>query len=313
MATSISKSPAERYLKFLLSRPDCPDNKGLVREVVTLRVPFISYDYLDSLRRRLKVPSPYFPWDAKHKSSMAFLKREGIVGLHHPDVFTKGAITIFHNANLREVAEAMLITRATHPLIAEVLHKTQGFQCSPNSVARFAHYFWDVASMDRTSIRALLKCEVDQVKLIDDPFIKAQFSALDRTRYEDARTIAADLPSSAAAARIVQMKLGIKPRYAEELEVLQEVKSNCLAQVQRFSMACGSHDYEKGLGYMMIAEKAHAMALASNKPEEVLRKAVSELKNKVDTTRIPSINELSGGEHSSDYENLREPPSKESN
>ena len=145
-----TRSPSEHYIKFLLSDPD-KENIPLADFAAKLRnsgviLPPQDVKYLQRLELDLEErgPDPFFPDDLRHGPSQAFLQKEQIWSMWHPDRSVEEAVTIFSIVGVREHINALLVSDLSPAVIVALVAKQLGINYLEESILAYQHYYWNI-------------------------------------------------------------------------------------------------------------------------------------------------------------------------
>jgi hypothetical protein len=298
------RSPAEFYYKYLVVHPDRYTNDTIKQRLVDQGIDFISLEYLEGIRRRLRLPKPFYPEEECHQSSHEFICQEGVSLLFFPSKDMKLALKILAAPRAREFVETMLLSHAPHDAIAKAVSR-YGVRCTPKAVADYSHFFWNVALLDSTQMKMLLQWRFDRVSQateagVDSPGALA--AAAKRASYQDPRRLAADLPFSPFAAMLVQMRMGIMPTrvdIAARMTATRDLATMRALEVLHYGTP---GDASRAFNYAMTAKIMNEMLESVQKPDEALREQLSAIALRTDELPVPSIHQLSGGRHTVDLQ-----------
>lgn len=302
----IRRSPAERYLKYLLCHGKKYTNDQIIVMCQFAQISSLGFWYLDRLRGELKPPPQFFPHDKNHPLSVRWLLKNGLYTLFHPDQSVMGAMGILKSPRIKEFTEAMILSSAPPAAIAHALTRQKGFACTEQEVARYKFFFWDVDLLDSTEMRALLQFEVDQVASHTEEGIRSQHDSLKRAFYTDARRTAADLPFSPLSALLSQMRLGTMPSKLDLAKVLEA--GRYIGALRAFESAYnnGPKDSEKYINYTNGVAKITDTLEAIVKPDEDLREQLASIALRNDTAELPFVDDVTQGNHTMDMNLLEE-------
>jgi hypothetical protein len=303
----IKHSPAENYLKYLLSHPGCYDDlyiKDVARE---LGLDVLGDWYLQWLRQRVKPPTPFYP-EENHKASNAFMQREQLTYAFLPDTAMNQAMRILQRPRARETLETMVLSGAGDEPTALAIVRRHKMLCLPLAVARYRHYFWNIELLDSTQMRALLDFRNSDVLEHPDKAIKNQFASLNRMRHADPRVIAARLPQSPVTGLIAQMSAGVMPKRMDVVSVLDTAWSQCVVRVAQHTGNGSPNDALMAAQYANTAEAITRLKATLGNPEEQLRNDLNRISVATTPHQVPTIRQLSDGKHTT---NLQPEPKEE--
>lgn len=304
----IHHSPAENYLKYLFAHPGCYDDlyiKDVARE---LGLDILGDWYLQWLRMRVRPPSPFYPEDAGHRASSVFLLREQLTYAFLPDTAMNQAMRIVQRARPRETLETMVLSGAGDDSVAIALTRRHKMLCSPLTVARFRHYFWNIELLDSTQMRALLDFRNSNVLESPNKDVKNQYASLNRMRHADPRVIAARLPQSPVTSLIAQMSAGVVPKRPDVSAVLEHAWVQAVTRVAQHTGNGSPNDALMAAQYANTAEAITRLKATLGNPEEALRSDLNRISVATTGHQVPTIQLLSDGRHTT---NLQPEPKEE--
>jgi hypothetical protein len=288
----VRHSPAEYFLKYLVSHPIRYKDEDIVTMCKEKGLDYLGPSYLDLLKKQTIPPCPFQPYDVEHFPSQHFLNRHRIRSLYFKDEGTRYALRILETPKLKEFVEAMLLVGAPAEVIARGARRV-----SPTSpvtgegVERFRHFFWNIDLLDFTEMRALLDKRGDS----GDPSYKKAFK-------KDSRRIAAELPFSPLSALLSQLRMGITPVGVNFAELMEKVRLVAGIRTYQYVMEDSAFAGENAKNFIGVALAATDLLERAAKPEELLLEKFNSLQLETDTATIPHIGEISGGRHTTDLQ-----------
>lgn len=293
----IRRSPAERYIKYLLLHPQGYDNAQIKEMLEDVQLDYVSDRYVERLRGGLRPPTPFYPTDVRHSPSQRFLLEKGLTWVFRPDVAGQQAFKILERPRVKEFVEAMLTSGAPTAAIAAAATRQRGFSCNALTIARYKSFFWDTDLLDSTELRALLQLRVDSLASHPDAQVQAQHGAVKRAYYNDARRAAAELPFSPLSALVAQMRMGLMPTRVDLAKVIEQGMN--FAAIRVFEAASNNNkgDAVNAFNYALTLEKLAVVHEKVTKPEEDLHNELARIALRTEDVSIPSLQELSGGNH----------------
>lgn len=295
----IRRSPCERFIQALILHPDGYTDGEIQEEVLSANLDWLGDLYLQRLRKKLKPPKPFFPDDPDHLPSVRFLNHHQLHSFFHPDEDMTIARELLDNGKSKEFIETMLLQMLDHSLISLGVKQRVGVQCSEAAVARFQHYFFDTTKIDRTHVQALVNMRSTVGTIMPDPFVQLQVPHLTRSFFDDPRRIAATLPQAPAAVWLAQMRMGIMPSKIDMYRLTEDTLKASLLRV-RESVDLGGTHHEKARDWSIVARNLADIMENMASPQEDLLSELTAVTLETDGTEIPTIHELSGGNHTTD-------------
>jgi len=139
---SVSRSPNEVFIKFLLSQRE-HDESVILRMLEDFGLVGIGPAYIRRVQMEME-PFPD-PWEPMKKDgpSKEFLKQHGIHDLWFPSPHVKEAYEILSGPQIRADVEQLLLSPLRIEEIVTRLNKHHGVTLTPEGVRAFGHYFWN--------------------------------------------------------------------------------------------------------------------------------------------------------------------------
>jgi hypothetical protein len=290
------RSPAEFYIKGLVVDPHKYSTDYIKKKLLDEGLDFLSERYIDDMRTSVTVPEPFYPGDPTHAASFAFLCREGINRMFQKDLAMKMALGVLAKPRAKEFVESMLLGDVPLSAIAGFVSRKRGVYCTPEGLQTYAHYFWNLELLDSTQMRVLLELRVE-VDAANIPELKDRKSILRHAYYKDPRKVAADLPYSPTAAMLTQLRLGLKPPKHELALRILEARDLAAARAVEAATLDGPGDSLKFLNYANGSRILEEFLQMTMKPEDQMREQLRSIALRRDTQPLPSIHQLSAGEH----------------
>lgn len=296
----IRRSPAEMYLKFLVSSPDRYTNDDIKRLFDYAQLEFIGTEYLERLRATCIPPVPFKPKDDHHMPSYRFILKHGLRTIYKMDEHGRAAFALVEQPRVKEFLETMILAHAPAATIAHALTTRHRIPTHPSTVERYRCFFWNVDLLDTVEMRALLALRYERAKNSTDPEIREQYEALKYSSYNDPRRIVASMPYSPISAIIAQMRMGYMPSkldLAKVLTVARDRASLCMyEELSRQEKGSATRAMEFSTVMRIITDVLETVV----KPDEQMRQELATLSLANDPSVIPSIHELSAGAHTVD-------------
>jgi len=139
---AIIRSPAENFIKFLLSQREY-DSGVILRMLNDFRLEGISEDYIKKLNKKMQ-PFPE-PWEPNKKdcATRDFLKFHEIYDLWFPTPHVRESYEILAAPQLREHVEQLLLSPIRIEEVVSRLNKHHRISLTIEGVIAFGHYFWN--------------------------------------------------------------------------------------------------------------------------------------------------------------------------
>jgi hypothetical protein len=289
-------SPALYYIKYLVCHPDSYTTADIQERLENERIDYLSDVYIDKVRATTKPPSPFYPTDKRHRKSFNFINDERINRLFQPDDDMRIAKHILEVPRAKEFVEVMLLVHVPQPAIAEYLVKHRNIRCTPAALQLYQHYFWNLELLDSSEMRVLLALRFNTADLRVHE-LKSHKKLATSAYYKDPRKVAADLPYAPTTALLAQMRLGVLPGKGNLALRMGEARDMSIMRAIESVQQDGPNDNMKFLNYVNGARILEELLQLVAKPEDHMQQFVREISLRADTKKLPSINELSGGQH----------------
>lgn len=306
----IRTSPAENYFKYLVTHPKTYENAYIKTIAEELGLDYLGDWYIQSLRRRVRPPAPFYPEERTHLPSQRFLMKEGLLSVYLPDKHMQEALRILARARVRELVETMILSGAPTEAIAHAVRTRSKLRVGKEAIRLFRYYFWNIDLLDSLQMRALLEMRNSGAFMdTQEDAHRRQVPALNRFRHTDPRAIAARLPSSPLSALAAQMELGALPRKLDLGHVIEQTRQAAVIQTFLAVQSGGPMGSQMGQGYAMIADVMNRLKADIVNPEDELREELRKISVATTKSQIPTMKSLTGGNHTTSLQ--PEPRSKD--
>jgi hypothetical protein len=295
------RSPAERYIKYLLLHPDKHTDDDVKERLLDCNLDYIGKDYIERVRKKLKPPASFYPFNEQHAPSRHFLMDEGLYRLFHRQMPMKIALNILDHARAKEFVEAMILCQVPLQSIANFLRFQWRIPCSVDALSDYQHCFWDIDKLDASSMRVLLQLRVE-VLAEDLKEFKDRKSLLKNAYYKDARVEAADLPVSMASALLVQSRMGFSSKHFDVGTGATEARKEAVKKALESVLRDGPNDHMKFVNFVNGARMLSEMIELVIKPGDQMHEELRALSIKTETTEVIEAHQLTGGNHTVDLE-----------
>jgi len=142
------RSPAEYYLKYLVAHPDKLTDADIEDRCLDEGLDFIGKDYIKRLRKKCKPPEPFYPDNGAHVPSITFLSEQRLWDLFQRSVPMKMALEVLEKPRAKEFVETMILTGVPPSAICAYVSHRCGTYCTPEGLALYRHYFWNIDLLD---------------------------------------------------------------------------------------------------------------------------------------------------------------------
>ncbi len=298
----IRRSPCERYIKYLITHPD-GYSTAAVRDIVRGQgLDYLSDDYTDRLRDRLKkhLPSPFKPLNLRHSRSRRFLSKEQIYGFFHPDPPSVIAHRLLEKSRAKEVIEAMSLVSEAPAFISHRV-KLLSVKCTPEAVKRYLHYYWDLNMVDSTELRALLKMRVEWMQVPRDAMVISpdqwlQYETLKKSSYKDPRRMLTEMPVTPVAGMLGQMRLGLMPSQVDLGRIAEAARNAAAGRVLESMITGAPQDAARGRDYAMVSQMMTELIEKVGNPDMGLQEELKRMALQMEDGPVPHIAELPEGD-----------------
>lgn len=292
----IRSSPCDYYLKYLVTHPDNYSDVQIRNLVKLQHLDFLGIGHLGRIRTLCTPPTPFYPEDELHHASQRFLTKERIYNLYHPDEDTVMAVKLLDHPRAKEMTEQMLFT-GTEPLWISTTLKRVQFEATPRAIELYKHYYYNTDLVDGTELRAIMGMRADLDIDASDP---------DESRYQRYYSLA-----SKSEIGNLQTNSSVSP-FSRVLSMIRVGMMPPNMQVSRIAVAGRMAAVVRSLENTLLgkAEPARDFALTAKLLNELLESvgdASSDLQKSMmsmvldtDASEVPSINQLTGGNHTVD-------------
>jgi len=296
----IRRSPAERYIKYLIVHPKKYTNKQIEEILKFAQLDFLGGWYVEKLRSKLHPPNPFRPFDSRHDPSQTWLLVNGLSWIFKPDKHGKRAFDILESPRVKEYVESNIISNAPHVAIAHALTKYYRFPCETAVIDRYRDFFWNVDLVDSTELRALLALRIDKLESDLNPEVQAQHKSMKTAFWKDARKTASEMPFSPVGAFLSQLRMGIMPAHIDSKKLIEMCTGLSLGRAIEAMINNGPGDAKRSLDYAAVFEKMVNVGKEMTDPEDQMREQLASVAMRTDDTPLPSIHTLSLGQHTAE-------------
>ena len=293
----IRSSPCDFYLKYLCSHPDGYSDEQIRNLVKLQQLDFLGMRHLQEVRSQCVVPVPFYPEDLTHHASQRFLRKERIYSLHHMDDDVVTAVKLLDHPRGKELAEALLISEAAPTWVSSALMKLD-FDATPRSIELYKHYYFNTDLLSKTELRAVIGMRASKESfLAEDPDEKLYRLSYHSAHRQDACKLSAEMSMAPMAQAMNLMRMGYMP---SSVEISRIVSMGRTAAAIR-SADCSLAGKAKGaLDFGMTAKILSEMMESVGDSGDDLQAALMKMTLKTESSTVPLLEELSGGDHTMD-------------
>lgn len=290
----IVRSPAEFYIKYLVSHPAGYNTEAIQRKLRKQRLGDIGKDYIDDLRFEMELPTPFKPKVKSHVESMNFLVEEGIFGLWYPNEHVDMALEILKHPQVQEIVEAYVLGGASNESIPAVLDRKFNMPFTREAMACYRHYFWNTALCSRAELRELIYSQA----LAGSSDLSRSVSARNATKkafYKNARVLASELPTAPIAVAQVQILLGFMPNEMNSFKLARANYDMTLRRIAEELLQGGPRAPAATRDYAITLEKLAAQLEVQTSPQDDLRAQMQTIQLETEPITTPTIHQLTSG------------------
>lgn len=299
---SVSRSPCEQYLKWLVVHPDRYGDDHIRSLVRAQGLDFIGKPYLHRLRSVCVAPTPFYPEDPTHRTSFRFLRKERIELFFHPTQDMEAATFLMGEPRAKEVIEAMLLARSEPAWIARNLRKV-GFDVTSEAIVQYKFHYFNIDLLDATEIRALIMVRAVGDESTDSDEQRLNAASVKASRW-DSRVLTSQMQVGPLAAVINQVRLGVLPSNIELGRLVAAARTVSVAGALEAVMdRAPTPAREYALTAKLLTEILEQVGVA----EKDLQQGLTGLLLATEQTEVPHIEALTAGEHTLDMQAVETP------
>ena len=300
------RSPAEFYIKYLLLHPTGHSDEEVKQLLIEKELDWVSGEYIARVRKTLKPPMHFFPRDSAHGPSFFYLCQEGVNRMFFPDPDTKQALSFLKMPRVKEFLESMIISGAPEIPLASHVSKLAHFNCTVSAVQQYKHYFWNIDLVSSTQMRMLVQLRFEDAA--DQPEFKNHKSILKGAYYKDPKKIAAELPQSASAALMAQMRMGASvPKSLDLGAHIKHARNIAVLKAEEAGHQDGQMDSQRMLNFANAARLLTEMEELVTNPDSELREELQAIPLQNDLRPLPLLTQLSAGQYTAELAPLKDP------
>ncbi len=296
MSTLLTKSPAERYIKYLILRYPGMNTEALMDQLDEQGLEPLGPDYLVRVRNLLNPPQPFRPRSG-HKASLVYLGSLGIAELYNKTSDSEMALEILASGRGKEHVETMVIAGMPVDMLARSLGH-HGFPgVSARTVELYISWFWDVVTLSSMQKRILVDIRKNAIVRSRSPEVHAQADALKKASYHDPLKAAANMPSSSVTALIAQVQAGYMPSETDINKILRTTRTVLAMRGLELALTNPKDMSLMVQGIHGTIESIDRTLERSVDPTEQIRRQIQSITLRHDPSALPDLNDLSGGNH----------------
>ena len=144
----VSRSPAEYFIRFLLSQQD-QEPETIIHILEDHSLYPVNIRYIERLRDSMMpfpepwVPTPNLGTEEEHVATREYLRKHGIHDLWYPNAAAQEAYQILGNPGLREKTEQLLLSPLRVEEVVRRLNDYHKVKLTVEGLEAFGHYFWN--------------------------------------------------------------------------------------------------------------------------------------------------------------------------
>lgn len=295
----IRRSPAERYIKFLIVHPDNYDTITIRDIIYDAILDYPGDEYIERLAKEMSVPRPFYPTNRLHKRSYQFLLRSGVFGFFHPDKFDLRAHQFLKSPRAKEVIETMAMAGEEPSFIS---HRLEGLRISstPTAVERYLTYYFDLRLVDTLELRALIRMRVEHLAVREDGRElsvqeRRRLDALRKSAWRDPRVLICDHPQSPLGVIMSRLRSGHVPARLDIAKIAHATRIAALARCNSEVMDGGQESSAHARDFAIVAQLMAETITSVGSPDVNLQKDLHALVVSTETSQIPSLKQLTAG------------------
>jgi len=297
----VRRSPAERYLRFLIVRHESYSDKQIAEIARVKGLDPLGAYYIAQLRRKLVPPVPFYPENKTHKPSFRFLMAKELFSFYWPDQHMAVALRLLEQPRAKELLETMLLSESPVNWIVGALNR-EGFRASIKAVEQYRNAFFDVDSIDSLEMRTLMRLRFQASGTTNDPELARVEAAYEKEAWADARISAAQAPIKSLSTMMTAVRMGLLPDNASFSKVMATARFLGAARSIEAAMRNGHHDHERSVAFMSMTATANTILESVGSPEEDLQSKLASIQLQTDEGDVPLLDEISRGLHTEDIE-----------
>ena len=283
---TITRSPAEHFIKFLLSQRE-HDSNALWRILEDFGLVGLTNRYIDQIRTKME-PWPE-PWDPGQSSGSTreYLKQKGIHDLWYPGAHVKEAYEILGSPQLRADVEQLLLSPLRVEDVVSRINKHHEITLTVLGVQTFGHYFWN---------RKLLPMH-EWIELMEDrPFVNNHIAVM---------TVSPDMATS-----LVPWAMGYSgpPANLNTGTVSKRIRDTAFLKILEIERQPATLAHSKMMkNYSDVVKMAESEMRQSDVALKDVLTAFEKFRLRRDDDSIPSIEEVAGPNYSRSGEGTDKP------
>lgn len=297
----IRRSPAERYLKYLIVRHESYTDKQIVEIAKAKGLDPLGAYYIQQLRRKLVPPVPFYPENRQHKASFSFLLAKGLFAFYWPDQHMAVALRLLEQPRAKELIETMLLSNSPVGWIVGALNR-EGFRASTKALTHYRASFFNVDSLDELEMRTLMRLRFQASGTATDPEQARIEAAYEKEAWSDARISAANAPIKSLSTMMAAVRMGLLPDNAGFAKLMVTARFVGGVRSIEAAMRNGHHDHERSQAYMSVTATANTILESVGSPEEDLQSKLAAIQLQNEEGDVPLLDEISLGLHTEDIE-----------
>lgn len=304
----IRSSPCDHYLKYLITHPDTYKDSSIRSLIKLQQLDFLGMAHLGRLRASCTPPNPFYPEDLQHHESQRFLTKERIYYLYHPDDDTIIAIKLLDHPRGKELVESIL-SAGGDPLWACTMLKRVNFKATPRSIDLYRHFYFNTDLVNNTELRAILGMRAVYESGSSDPDERSYRFAYNRAARSNVTSLMASAPSSPFAHVLNLMRLGMMPTGLELSRVATVARMAATVRSMESTMLGQA---EKARDFALTAKILNELMESVGDVSGDLQRSMMNLALDTDASEVPSIAQLTEGNHTVDMIPVIETEAQES-
>jgi hypothetical protein len=307
----ISKSPCDRYIKYLLVHDDEGRSDEEVVQICHAQEldPLGTY-HVRRLRVELTVPVPFYPLDRTHRPSFRFLMAHGIRMLFHPDEHMRAATKLLGYSAAKEVIETMILSKAPMQWIVSALQRA-GYAAHPETIECYRQHYFDLAHMNQTQIRMFLRLRHYDASGGTDPEMTSAEIAYEKAKRLDPRLAAANSPIPGLAAMVAALRIGIRPEASALANMASTSRTLAVLRMIEAGVRDGYDDAMRAAQWAAVAKVSGEILEDVGSPEADFNSKLTAVTLQTEEAPVAMLGALSGGHHTTSMEMIEDAESEQ--
>lgn len=294
----VRASPCDYYLKYLVTHPENYEDRQ-IRNLVKLHgLDFLSMQHLERLRKTCVPPTPFYPEQVTHHPSQRFLTTERIHHLWHynADDDAKAAIKLLDHPRGKELAEGLLFTGAEPLWVSQMLKRVQ-FSASARAVELFRHYYFNTELVSGLELRAIMGMRATVLANPDDPDERCFAENMRSASKSELANLTTNSPLSPFSRILTMLRVGLMPSGVQVSRIATAGRTAAVVRSLENSLLGRA---EPARDFALTAKILNELLESVGDVSGDLQKNLMSVALDTDASEVPSIEQLTAGNHTMD-------------